>query len=332
MNQRLPKRVLISGLGSIGRRYCRLIQKFWPGIELAALRSGQAKKVIEENYLTQSFISIDEALTWNPDACIISGPANVHIGQSLQFARRQIPLLIEKPIGTGFEEPVLRNELLDLATSVPIYVGYVLRQDPCAETLRDLLVSEELGSLIAADFFCGSWLPSWRPGQDYRESASARRDLGGGVLLELSHELDMAQWLLGPLNLLNAFSHNSGVLDIDVEDQAHLLVQNQTGSPISFRLDFCTNPARRVISLRFEKAELVWDLLLGIVTKTDVTQCVSRYQRGATPDDRFWRQLELFWQYPNPDQSTLCSVQEAFKTLDLIVQARQLAIEKVGCC
>ena len=328
MNQLLPRRVLISGLGSIGRRYCRLIHKFWPTIEIAALRTGLGMKVIEENYLSQCFFSIDEAVAWEPDACIISGPANAHIAQSLQFARRGIPVLIEKPIGTGFEEVFLRKELLKFASSVPIYVGYVLRQDPCAVIVRDLLASGELGSLISADFFCGSWLPSWRPDQDYRESVSARRDLGGGVLLELSHELDMAQWLLGPLNLLNVFLHNSGILEIDVEDQAHLLMQNQSGSPISFRLDFCTNPPRRLISLRCQKAELTWDLMLGAVTKSDVNQAIC-YQAGATSDERFRRQLELFWQHPMPYQSTLCSVQEAFSILDLVVHTRQLAFETV---
>jgi len=160
---------------------------------------------------------------------------------------------------------------------------------------------------------------------------SALRELGGGVLLELSHELDMAQWLLGPLKPLNAFSRNSGFLEIDVEDQAYLLALDQSGSPISFRLDFCTNPARRMISLRYQKGEVSWDLLQGVVTKTGANQAISRYQVGATSDQRFRRQLELFWQYPSPYQSTLCSVQEGFRTLDLVVQARQLAVEKGGC-
>jgi len=328
MKQQLPKRVLISGLGSIGRRYCRLIQKFWPDIQLAALRSGQGKQVIEENHLSQKFSSIDEAVAWKPDACIIAGPANSHIEQSLQFARHGIPLLIEKPIGTGFEESQLRNELLALAGSVPIYVGYVLRHDPCAAVMREQLASGELGQLIAADFFCGTWLPSWRPGKDYRESVSAQQELGGGALLELSHELDMAQWLIGPLTPLNAFLRNSGILEIDIEDQAHLLVQNKDGSPISFRLDFCTNPSRRMIMLRCENGELTWDLILGVVTKSDANQAVSTYQLGVTPDERLCRQLELFWQHPEPKQSSLCSIQEGFRVLDMVVQARQLAVEK----
>ena len=331
MSRHLPKRVLISGLGSIGRRYCRLIQETWPSLQVAALRSGHGAQSVEENNLSQCFGSIDEAVAWQPEAAIIASPASVHLEQSLQFAKRGVPLLIEKPVGTGFEESVLREQLLALTTSVPIYVGYVLRHDPCAALMRQKLASGDLGRLIAADFICGSWLPSWRSGQDYRESVSARRELGGGALLELSHELDMAQWLLGPLKPLNAFLRNSGILGIEVEDQVQLLAQNQDGSLISIRLDFCTNPARRMISLRFVHGELTWDLLEGVVSKSDVVQVVSLSRQGVTSDERFCRQLELFWQCPKPYQTTLCSLQEGFRVLDLVVQTRHLAAEK-ECC
>jgi predicted dehydrogenase len=331
MSHHLPKRVVISGLGSIGRRYCRLIQEAWPSIQVAALRSGHGTQSFEENNLSQCFGSIDEAVAWQPEAAIIASPASLHMKQSLQFAKRGVPLLIEKPVGTGSEESGLRDQLLALARSVPIYAGYVLRHDPCAALMRERLASGDLGRLIAADFFCGSWLPSWRQGQDYRKSVSARRELGGGALLELSHELDMAQWLLGPLTPLNAFLRNSGILEIDVEDQAYLLAQNQDGSPISIRLDFCTNPAKREITLRFANGELVWDLLEGIVSTSGVAQAVSRYQQGATSDERFCRQLELFWQCPKPHQTTLCSLQEGFRVLDLVVKARHLAAEKEVC-
>ena len=79
-----------------------------------------------------------------------------------------------------------------------------------------------IGKLVEADFYCGSWLPDWRPNLDYRESVSSQRALGGGVLLELSHEIDMAQYLLGTFEPCSARLHQTGLLEIDVEDQAEL--------------------------------------------------------------------------------------------------------------
>ena len=325
MNQQIPKRVLISGLGSIGRRYCRLIKKSWPSIQLAALRSGHGRQGFEENNLSQCFASIDEALAWHPEAAIVASPANFHIKQSLQLAKQGIPLLIEKPVGTGFEDRLFYDQLLALSESVPIYVGYVLRHDPCAAFVREQLAAGELKRLISVDFFCGSWLPDWRPEQDYTQSVSARRELGGGALLELSHEIDMAQWLLGPLVPLNAFLRNTGTLDVDVEDQACLLALNQDGALISIRLDFCTNPARRMSSFRFVNGELSWDLLEGTVSKSLADGAVSLYRLGSNSDERFCRQLEFFWQCPKPHQTSLCSLQEGLMILDLVVKTRSLA-------
>lgn len=320
-----PNRVLLIGLGSIGRRYCRLIHKTWPSIQMAALRSGYGKQCVEEQSLRHCFVSIDEAFAWKPDMVIVASPANFHIHQSLQFACREIPLLIEKPVGTGNEDPSLYRELLIYAQSLPIYVGYVLRHDPCAAFIREQLASGKLGALISADLFCGSWLPDWRPGLDYRESVSSQRELGGGALLELSHELDMAQWLLGPLTLRNSFLRSSGILDLPVEDQVYMLAQLHHGSPVSIRLDFCSNPARRKISLRFASSELTWDLMKGTVSHLDAKMVMTLHQLGATSDERLCRQLELFWQRPQPHQTSLCSLEEGLKVLDLIVHARHLA-------
>lgn len=325
MSHPLPKRVLICGLGSIGRRYCREIKKNWPSIQLAVVRSGHGNQVAEEDYFEQCFYSIDAALTWKPEAAIIASPASLHVKQSCELAKQAIPLLVEKPIGTGLEESSSYEQLAYHSEVTPIYVGYVLRHDPCAAFLHQQIESGKFGRLISADFLCGSWLPDWRSEQDYKKSVSARRELGGGALLELSHEIDMAQWLLGPLTPISAFLFNSGVLDIGVEDQAHLLAQSQKGALVSVRLDFCTSPARRTITLRFTHGELIWDLIEGIVSSS-VDGTTKQTQRlGSSADERFRRQLELFWQYPCAGKSAMCSFQEGLEVLNLITQARHLA-------
>jgi len=329
MNTRLPKRVLICGLGSIGRRYCRLIHQFWPSIELSSLRSRSdhsKKKVGEEKYLTHCFEEINDAIAWNPNAAVIATPASFHIEQSILLAKAMIPLLIEKPVGTGLESSDLKEKLLFLSKSVPIYVGYVLRHDPCASMIRKQMLSEKLGCLMSADFYCGSWLPDWRPGQDYRDSVSALRCLGGGALLELSHELDMASWCLGNLKPITAYLRNSGILEIDVEDQACLVFLDTRGCPISIRLELCTNPSKRTISLRFTNGELIWDLIQGVVYQHE-KENLSVFRVGINSDERFLRQLVSFWDLPQPGNTALCSLAEGLDILDLVVRIRKLAFD-----
>jgi predicted dehydrogenase len=325
MSSLVPKRVLISGLGSIGRRYCRLIQSNWPSIQIAALRSGHGTASSEADSLVHSFSDLHHALAWNPEAAIISSPASSHLEQAHHFARQGIPLLIEKPVGTGFECTEDWDLLKALADTSPIYVGYVLRHDPCVDFIREQLSGGKLGRLMTADFYCGSWLPGWRPDLDYRRAVSARRNLGGGALLELSHELDLALWILGPLRPLGAMLHNSGVLDIDVEDVALLLALANEECAVSIRLDFCTKPSRRIASFRSVDGEYEWDLLHGVVVRRFHGHESEVFASDFSADQRYCRQLELFWQFPAAGQSSLCSLQEALAVLDLISQVRILA-------
>ena len=192
-------RVVICSLGSIGKKYARIIKEAWPETEAGALRSGP--KIDSFKYADRLFTSEEEAMQWNPDAAVIASPANQHLRQALFFTEKNIPTLIEKPIGTGDEREDDWKELAKRSIDIPIYVGYILRQDPGANITKGLIRDKKVGQLVSARFYCGSWLPNWRPDTDYRKSVSARKDLGGGAALELSHEIDMALYLLGDLDI-----------------------------------------------------------------------------------------------------------------------------------
>lgn len=322
---KIPDRVLICGMGSIGRRYCREINESWPSIKIAALRSGSSDYCAEENKLNASFNSIELALKWEPEAAIIASPASCHVEQALRLSEQQIPLLIEKPVGTGLENSTLLKRLLENADSVPMYLGYVLRHDQCISNIRNLITSDGLGEFISADFYCGSWLPSWRPNQNYKDSVSAQQNLGGGALLELSHEIDLAEWLIGPITINRALLRNSDTFDIDVEDQAYLLGQNKKGCPISIRLEFCTSPAKRTISLHFTNSQITCDLLKGEVKKLTNNSEKVIYAREKPVNWRFHRQLELFWELPAYQETSLCSLNEGLNILNLISHARSIS-------
>ena len=132
----------------------------------------------------------------------------------MAFAAAGIPLLIEKPLGTGLENDQDLNYLEKLSASVPILVGYILRYESSLNWIKGQLHQSMLGhKIIEADFYCGSWLPDWRPDSNYISGVSARKELGGGALLELSHELDLALWLLSTeITILSAVANRSSLL------------------------------------------------------------------------------------------------------------------------
>jgi predicted dehydrogenase len=94
-------RLLLIGLGSIGRRHLGHLQQIG-GLDLAALRTqkGQIKK---EGNITE-FYNLEEALDFNPDGVIISNPTSLHVETAIPFLEKGIKVLIEKPIDTSVKQ------------------------------------------------------------------------------------------------------------------------------------------------------------------------------------------------------------------------------------
>ncbi len=272
--------------------------------------------------MSHQFSDLDAAIAWKPCAAVIASPAPFHQQHALTLAKQGIPLLIEKPVGTGSEPPQAWDELLELSANVPILVGYVLRHDPCAAYVKQRIESQELGRILEADFYCGSWLPEWRPNTDYRKSVSGQQSLGGGVLLELSHELDLSGWLLGEFELSFASLQQSGLLDVDVEDQAMLFGRSDSCSLITVRLNFCTQPSRRRLVMRCERGEIAWDLLAGDVNILIGDQLAQTFRSGLVGDDRYRLQAEHFMSCIAGDGRPFCSLSDGLQVLKIIQQAR----------
>ena len=323
MSDQYPSRILICGLGSIGRRHFRVLREISSDFEISVLRSGFGKPCAEADVANQIFTELSDALSWKPHAAIICTPASDHLNKALPLARLAVPLLIEKPIGTGHERSRDWQELIGLSKTVPIEIAYVLRHDPCVAHITHILKSGHLGTLIEADFYCGTWLPEWRPHVDYRESVSAKQALGGGVLLELSHELDMAKFLFGDIQLESSILRNSGLLEIDTEDQAILIGRAAPNLLVSIRLNFCSRPARRMVTIRGCSGELAWNLLDGTVrVSTNDSNPSGDFKTSISSDQRYRIQSEHFLNCVMGQSTELCSVSEALDTLELISASR----------
>ncbi len=318
------KKILICGLGSIGRRYLRIINKNWPEVKIAVLRSGFGPNCEEIKLIDHQTSDLRESIYWAPDAAIISSPANLHVDQAIALGDSGIPCLIEKPLGSGNETFKKWEKILHLSYSVPMLVGYILRHDPCAILIKKKLDENLLGNVVEADFHCGSWLPNWRPETDYLKTVSARKELGGGVLLELSHEIDIANWLLGPIKINHSNLNPSGLLPIDVEDRAYLFAENENRVPISIRINFCSEPTTRKVIIRGEKGEIFWDIALGKLEIRNENQVIFQYENNLDRDSLFLIQIQYFLDCIFKNKKPKCSVSEGKYVLDLVQTAKNI--------
>ena len=252
--------IAIVGLGSIGRRHLRLLKNIRSNIEVTLVRSGKGQECPEEGMATRSVGTIAEAIDAGVQAAIISSPSTLHLPQAEELAKAGVHLLVEKPLSHSLNGA---DAFLTEASARGIVglTGYSFRYDQAAIKFAEMLRKGQPGRLLHARVECGSFLPDWRPNQDYRKSISARLDLGGGVLLELSHELDYVNWFFGRMKSVYTHLNYSGTLGLDVEENAEMILINTQELPVSVHLDFNCRHATRHCTVYGTSGTLAWDAI-----------------------------------------------------------------------
>ena len=313
--------IAVVGLGSIGRRHVRILKELRPQLEITLVRSGKGLAWPEQQLAQRVVKTSAEAIKAGAQAAIVCSPAPFHVPQAQEWLRAGKPLLIEKPLShntTGLSELKALME----AQNVPVLVGYVLRYDLAAQQFYHWLQSKPIGDLLHVRIECGSYLPDWRPEQDYRASASARTDLGGGVLLELSHEIDYANWFFGPFVDVQAALQKSGTLDIETEDGAEILLNNTSGLPVSIHLDFYRKIPVRQCRVQTTKGELLWDCLAKLVCwKNNEGQIIEKNFRQEK-NDLFCRQLEHYFDCIENHVTPKVALKDGIEVMRIIEKAK----------
>ena len=209
------------GLGSAGRRHLENVRIVCPNASVSALRSGDIGDA--KVPLDREFTSIDAAINFRPDLSIVAGPASLHLDQAAKLAKAGSHILVEKPLSKdleGCEELIYVTDQAGVRSTI----GYNLRFLECIQKFKSMIEDGYVGSVRNVIIETGNDLRRWRPNVDYRLSVSASAKLGGGVLRELSHELDYLIWIFGPPAWVSAHLSAVSDLGLDVEDNAHLLM------------------------------------------------------------------------------------------------------------
>jgi len=263
--------VLIVGLGSIGKRHVEIISRNFPKVNIVVFRHQLCDQDQEESLpINKCTSSLDEAIALNPKAAIISNPATKHIIVAKKLAAHGVDLMIEKPISDNSRDSL---ELINFCNqkNVLLTVAYNLRFLPSLTYFKQCIRSKIVGKVYSVRSEVGQYLPSWRPNTDYRSGVSARKAMGGGVLLELSHEIDYLQWVFGRANWVQAHTSKQSNLEIDVEDSASIIfgiggdASVNTDLVASLNMDFIRHDTTRRCYAIGEKGTLMWDAISGEV-------------------------------------------------------------------
>lgn len=261
-------RVLIVGLGSIGARHARIARELLPSAEIMALRHRRCDDHHHEG-VDRCVTSMPEALEFGATVAVIANPATYHLAAAVPLAEAGTHLLVEKPLSSSTAGVA---ELLDTSRrrGTVLMMGYNLRFMSSLREFRRLIQERAVGQVLSIRAEAGQYLPTWRPSADYRSSVSALTELGGGALLELSHEIDYLRWCFGEVSWVSGTLSRVSSLEIDVEDVAHLTlgfeaIGASTAPIASLTLDFIRRDATRTCVAIGERGTLRWDAASGSV-------------------------------------------------------------------
>lgn len=315
----------VIGLGNIATRHRKNLKTLFPTTQLYAMSASGRKPT--ENITNCDCIveSIPELIQCGVGLVIVASPAPFHAKHAIPLLEAGIPTLIEKPVTCSVEE-AKNLQVVASKTKTKVAVGYCLRYLPSALKIKELLEQSALGDLYNVYIEVGQYLPDWRPSKDYRASVSARPELGGGALLELSHELDYAQWLFGDLTVQYAYLRTSDELGLKVEDLVDVVATNESGLLINTHLDFLQRKAYRRCRIVGSEGTIEWDLIKNEVklqTKMDEEFVYS--DSSWDKNKMYMNMLQDFINMANNMKHDCIDLQQAAKTVKFIEAINQYA-------
>ena len=278
--------ILIIGLGSIASKHLDAIETLGIESTIYALRSNNNSEELNGIINLYTLDEVDIIF----DFAIISNPTQLHHKYIDKLTDLCIDLFIEKPPVSSLENV---QELIDKVNSkgIKTYVACNLRFHPCIKFLKNHLTRNNKKRINEVNIYCGSYLPEWRPNKDFRTIYSANPEMGGGVHLDLFHELDYTHWLFGPPIKTRCIKKSNSSLNINSIDYANYTLEYQH-FVANIVLNYYRKDAKRTIEIVFKDETWVIDLINNTIIN-NANEVIFRI-RNFTILTTYKEQMEYF--------------------------------------
>lgn len=294
-------RALIIGYGSIGKRHDEVLSKFdqFDSIDIVS------KQKLEDKTTYLSLDSIENLDDY--DYFVIASATNKHFEQ-LKYLEANLSnkiILCEKPLfETKKELAIEKNK---------VFIGYVLRFHPLLQKLQSFLLKE---TVINVNVNCGQYLPTWRENTDYRDSYSAKELEGGGVLLDLSHEIDYSQWLFGNLVDIKSYKVKISDLEIDSDDLTTLIGKTENGTVINISIDYISKITHRKILIHTFEHSYELDFILNKLVKKNKNGFEELFSFSNLEKNNMFKAMHKA--ALNNDLTNICTYGEGLNVMETI--------------
>ncbi len=314
-------KILVCGVGSIGERHIKNLIKL--GIEPENILLFRTRNLPLRNiqYNFKIFNSLKDALSHKPNIALITNPTSSHVNTAIECAKSGCDLFIEKPLSNSFENI---NELLNIVKekNLIVMIGYMMRFHPLLLKMKKFIDDGEIGKPIFSISRWSEYLPLWHPWEDYKQSYAARKDLGGGPALTLSHEIDILIWFFGEPIEVKLIKNYDNSLNIETESSVDIICKFKKEISGNIHLDYILNPPKRYFEVTGTKGSAIFDYynnsLLIISKDKEKRFSLKAFDRNQM----FIAEMKSFLNCINKRKKCEIDIEEALKTMKVIIQNR----------
>ena len=320
-------RFLIAGLGSIGRRHLRNLLAL--GEKDIILYRTHKSTLPEDELATFSTITnLGAALAHKPDAVIVSNPTALHLDVAIPAAEAGCSIFLEKPISHSLDRMDELKSALKRGKG-QLLVGFQFRFHPTLCKAVDLFHDNAIGKPLSFYIHWGEYLPNWHPWEDHRHGYAARPDLGGGVILTLTHPLDYLRMLLGEVETLSAFTSALN-LGLPVEDAAEICLRMQSGAIGSVHVDYNQQPPSHHWEIVGSGGTMRWDNAtgaLGVYPAEKKGWETHHPPEGFERNNMFCEEMRHFIAVASGEAEPVCTLQDGIQALKIALAAHESAVK-----
>ncbi len=288
-------------MNNIGKRHFEILSTFDSVISVDVVTKQSLKDISSYSNLE----SIEDLNIY--DYFIISSETVKHFEQ-LKYICSKVEhkkILVEKPLYDKVYEKIV--------TTNKISIAYNLRFHPVLEKLNSLLKNEDI---YYVNVICGQYLPTWRPEQDYRNSYSADINQGGGVLRDLSHELDYITWLFGDIKKIDAINTKVSDLEINSDDIFTAIAISDSKIIINVSIDYISKVPMRRLIIHTQTSTIEADMIKNTIVISDKNSNIKNIE--CEKINRNYTYTKMHKAIINNSYENVCDFNEGAKVMDII--------------
>jgi predicted dehydrogenase len=327
-------KILVVGAGSIGRRHIGNLNILgYEDIDVIDVNADCLEQVKSKFKIHNVFKSLEEVSIKDYDVGFILTPPVFHAPIALELANCGMDLFIEKPLSSSLDDV---DKLIEIKESkkLVIMVGYNQRFNPGLNELKSYIDKGTLGKIYYVRAEAGQYLPDWRPLNNYRKNYTAIRGMGGGILLDGSHELDYVLWLLNSkIQEVRSMYDKLSDLDIDVEDIAEILIRFENNVICSVHMDMIERGYNRSCKVVGEKGSIKWtfkDDIFEFYDGDSKERIIKKYE--LDPNKSYLDELKHFFECVKKRDEPISNLYTARETLELVGKIKTDGLNKNTDC